>query len=279
MIPSNLTENQTTMKILLPIDFSKKSKKALNFAISLAKNKNTSITILHVIEAVYDFAAQTALVIDGMHRDTEIFLKQLLEEYKDSGIEIKYLVKEGTVSIITEKTAKEIGADLIILSSKSDNGLESKLLGNRAIDIIKSSKTPVLMVPPKASLKEIKKITFALEFSDHEESFLDFVVNLSETFDLKMDFLHIKLDHHFNEALSILGFEAFIHQNFPDLFFRLKTYPAENLEIGLDRYLEKNEDTILVMCHQHRSLWDQILTKSKSIQMAYHTHVPLMILN
>ncbi|WP_373398005.1 universal stress protein [Algoriphagus halophilus] len=70
------------MRILLPLDFSENSKKTFDFAIILAKKKNATITILHVIEAIYDFAAQAAIVIDGMHRDAEKYIQGLIEDTK-----------------------------------------------------------------------------------------------------------------------------------------------------------------------------------------------------
>ena len=44
------------MKIIIPIDFSDNSINALEFAIALAGKKDGEIILVHVIEAVFDFA-------------------------------------------------------------------------------------------------------------------------------------------------------------------------------------------------------------------------------
>ncbi|WP_332910879.1 universal stress protein [Algoriphagus boritolerans] len=44
------------MKLIVPIDFSENSIKALEFAIFMADKKHGEITLVHVVEVVYDFA-------------------------------------------------------------------------------------------------------------------------------------------------------------------------------------------------------------------------------
>lgn len=267
------------MKILVPVDFSENSKKALDFAVSLAKKKNGSITILHVIEAIYDFAAQAAIVIEGMHKDAQKYLDQLVEAYEKEGIQINGLIKDGTVSIMTAKTAEEIRANLIVVGTQGLTGIKRTLLGSTSVEVIKASECPVLLVPKDANIKNIEKVALALEFSDHEEPFLDRVIEMSKSWDLKLEFLHIKIHHEFKEELTMLGLEAFVQKKYPELHAKLETFHSENLIEGLDEYLGKNKNVILVMCHNQKNFWDQILSKSKTIQMAYHTHVPLLIMN
>lgn len=266
------------MRILLPLDFSENSKKTFDFAIALAKKKNAKITILHVIEAIYDFAAQAAIVIDGMHRDAEKYIQELIEEHKKEGLSIDYLIQEGTVSIMTAKAAEEIKADLIVIGTHGASGIEQKLFGSTSVDVVKSSSTPVLLVPIETKIDQIEKVTLALEFAEHEEQFIEWVVSLSKNWSLQLEFLHIQLQKNFKEELCVLGLEAFVKKKHPGLPVKLQTFYSEDLISGLDQYLSKNDDSILVMCHHHKNLWEQIFSKSKSFQMAYHTHVPLLIM-
>ena len=59
------------MHYLVPIDFSDNSIMALDFAIAMASPKVDRITLIHVVEAQYDFASQV-----------EFFAKQQLAEGK-----------------------------------------------------------------------------------------------------------------------------------------------------------------------------------------------------
>ncbi len=267
------------MKILVPVDFSENSKKALDFAVSLAKKRNGSITILHVIEAIYDFAAQAAIVIEGMHKEAETSLDKLVKSHEKSGIKIQGIIKDGTVAVMTSKTAEEINVNLIVLGTQGITGIKRTLLGSTAIDVIKASDRPILLVPEEAKVDNIDKVALALEFSDHEEPFLERVIKMSKSWELKLEFLHIQLRQDFKEELTMLGLEVYVQKKYPELNTKLATFRSENLIEGLDKYLKKNKNVILVMCHNQKNIWNQILSKSKTIQMAYHTHVPLLIMN
>jgi hypothetical protein len=144
--------------------------------------------------------------------------------------------------------------------------------------VVKEASCPVLVVPGKANLVEIKKVTLALEFANHEEDFLDWMVNMAKKWSLGFEILHIQTSQGFLEDLSVLGIESYLEKKYPGLTTRIHTFYAENPMDGLDLYMDEHEDMILVMCHEHRNLWEQIIKKSHSVQMAFHTQIPLLIL-
>ena len=83
------------MNIIVPIDFSENSIKALEFAIFLANKKQAKITLVHVIEAVYDFAFQAAISIDSLFTDGEKLLNTIQTKYSVPGVEIDHKIVEG----------------------------------------------------------------------------------------------------------------------------------------------------------------------------------------
>ena len=266
------------MKIILPIDFSDNSKKALEFAIFLADKKNASITLVHVIELVYDFASQAAITMEILHRDAKSLMKKTIEKYQSTGIQFDYVIQEGTASITIAQIAKELKATLIVMGTQGASGIKKALVGSTTVNTIKESTVPVLVVPAESQVAKIKKVTLALEFANHEEEFIDWVVMMSEKWSLGLEFLHVQTGSGFKENLSVMGLESYLLKKYPKLSVRIHTYYAPTATEGLDQFLEEHENGILVMCHQHKNLWDMVLTKSQSIQLAYHTHVPLLIM-
>ncbi|WP_332910877.1 hypothetical protein [Algoriphagus boritolerans] len=136
-----------------------------------------------------------------------------------------------------------------------------------------------MVVPAQAKVTEINKVTLALEFANHEEKFIDWIIFMSEKWELGLEILHVQTSQGFKEELAILGLEGYLQKKYPGLKVRIHTFYAESASEGLDLYMQENENMILVMCHEHRNLWDQIIHKSKSLQMAYHTHIPLLIMS
>lgn len=267
------------MKIILPLDFSENSKKALDFAVFLAGKKHASITLVHVIELVYDFASQAAVILDTMHSDAEAMIKKTIKQHQSTGIQFDYVIKEGTASITVARIADELKANLIVMGTQGASGIKKALIGSTTVNTIKESKVPMLVVPERSDVTKLKKVTLALEFANHEEEFIDWIVVMSEKWGLGLEFLHVQTASGFKENLSVLGLETYLAKKYPGLPVRIHTYYAPIASDGLESFLEDHDNGILVMCHQHKNVWDQILNKSQSIEMAYHTHVPLLIMN
>jgi nucleotide-binding universal stress UspA family protein len=274
-----LSQNQQTMKIIVPIDFSENSIKALEFAIFMADKRNAKITLVHVVEVVYDFASQAAIALDSMFTDGENLLKKIIEKYKASEVEMDYKITEGVASISTARIADEIGATLIVMGTQGASGIKKALIGTTTVNLIREANCPVLVVPAQAHVAEIKKVTLALEFANHEEKFIDWVIYMSEKWGLGLEILHIQTNQGFKEELAILGMEGYLNKKYPELKVRIHTFYASSASEGLDLFMQEHDNMILVMCHEHRNLWDQIIQKSQSIKMAYHTHIPLLIMS
>lgn len=266
------------MKLIVPLDFSENSIKALEFAIGLADKKHGEIILVHVVELVYDFESQSALALDSLFKDAENLMKKTIQTYEGSGVPMESQVVEGTASVTIARIAEEHGAALIVMGTQGASGIKKALMGTVTVNVVKEASCPVLVVPAKAKVSEIRKVTLALEFADHEEGFLDWMVNMAKKWSFGFEILHIQTSQGFLEDLSVLGIESYLAKKYPEQATRIHTFYAENTMDGLDLYLDEHDDMILVMCHEHRNLWEQIIKKSHSIQMAYHSHIPLLIL-
>ena len=267
------------MKIIVPLDFSENSIKALEFALSLADKKSTKITLVHVVEVAYDFASQAAFALDSMFKDGEKLLKKYSEKYQGSGVEMDYEIVEGNAAISVARIAEEREASLIVMGTQGASGIKKTLIGTTTVTLIREANCPVLVVPAQAHVSEIRKVTLALEFANHEEKFIDWIIGMSSRWELGFEILHVQTTKGFKEELAVLGMEGYLQKKYPELKAKIHTYYAESASEGLELFLEENDNLIMVMCHQHRNLWDQIIKKSNSIQMAYHTHIPLLIMS
>ncbi|PZX52420.1 nucleotide-binding universal stress UspA family protein [Algoriphagus ratkowskyi] len=266
------------MKIILPTDFSEISLNALEFAIVLAGKKDGEIILIHVIEAVFDFESQSAISLERMHQDANTLMEKTVEKYNGTDIKFTTLIKDGTASITVARIAEEYDATMIVMGTQGASGIKSALVGSTTIALIKETSVPVLVVPSEAKALVIRKIALALEFATHEEKFLDWVINMSLRWDLGMEFVHIQTSSTFEEEPGINKLDNFVTTNYPGLPVKIHTFYATTPVEGLDQFLEENENVILVMCHKHKNLWNQILDRSQTITMIFHSKVPLLVI-
>lgn len=137
-------------KILVPIDFSENSVHALRYANAFAKGCEADIKIVYVIEpAVYppDYSlGQVTFPSISMeindHANEE--LSKLAKKYIDSDLKYELIIKTGKPFVEIIEAAKELDADLIIISAHGHSGMEQILFGSTSEKVIRKAPCPVL---------------------------------------------------------------------------------------------------------------------------------------
>jgi nucleotide-binding universal stress UspA family protein len=139
--------------ILVPTDFSEPSKKALGYALYLAKQNRLKITLLHVIEPILVYPdAVYPVMMDANFGPTEAknaFRKLCKEEHVDRHLVRNMLIRRGTPHQEIAQAARELEADLIIIATNGYTGLAHVLLGSTTERVVRHAPCPVLVVREK----------------------------------------------------------------------------------------------------------------------------------
>jgi nucleotide-binding universal stress UspA family protein len=169
--------------ILVAVDFSDESFRALNFALLLAKRFHSSVQLLYVYEGKPSFTS--------VGDKPELFLDpavELFSEHEISGrlkdevgrrFSIDLPLKDchfrmGRPSPEICATAHKLNADLIVLATHGDTGLKHLTLGSTAEKVVRHANCPVLVVreaasgSPKSDAEGIvlRKILVPVDFSE-----------------------------------------------------------------------------------------------------------------
>jgi nucleotide-binding universal stress UspA family protein len=138
-------------KILVPIDFSVCSKKALQYAIPLARQFGASLALLHIVQVSYPVGGEYAAVDYSLCEKefcdlTEKQLAVLAEEEIPAGVPAATVVRRGYPVQQILEAARELEIDLIILSTHGHTGLKHVFLGSTAENVVRRAPCPVLVV-------------------------------------------------------------------------------------------------------------------------------------
>ena len=137
-------------KILVPIDFSECSKKALRYAVPLAKQHQATLSLLYVVPANYaaweagmvDFAA-----IEGnMRQEAKNGLETLILQEVHGLVPTERHIRAGGPASEIVDLAREQAADLIVISTHGRTGLSHVLIGSVAEHVVQRAPCPVLVV-------------------------------------------------------------------------------------------------------------------------------------
>ncbi|WP_405568271.1 universal stress protein [Polaribacter sp. Asnod6-C07] len=172
-------------KILVPIDFSKKSEYASKMAARIAKKSNSVVYLLHMIElptGVVDMGASSKFSIP----ESMLYLRKVRErmlEFKEKFFhkktEVNHIIKLQNPHEGILKYADKINADLIVMGSKGHSNFEEILIGSNTEKVVRTSKVPVIVVKRDNEKFRMRNLVFASSFKNEDKKavfkkFLDF---------------------------------------------------------------------------------------------------------
>jgi nucleotide-binding universal stress UspA family protein len=139
--------------ILIPVDGSDNSQRAIDKAIALAQAFKSQVTAIYVIDpyaftgAGTDFAYGHSEYLSAATAEGKQALQIARDAFQTVGIEINSNLVDGhsTYKAILEKAA-EIGADLVVMGSHGRKGLEKLILGSVTSQVLSHAHLPVLVV-------------------------------------------------------------------------------------------------------------------------------------
>lgn len=131
-------------RIVHPTDLSPASQDALTLAIDLAKQNHADLLLLHVLPPptpVYE-------VESTLRPKAESTMSALADEARQKGVSVKRLFLKGTISVDKQivRSARTLGADLIVMGTHGRTGISRLLTGSVASRVIARASCPVMVV-------------------------------------------------------------------------------------------------------------------------------------
>ncbi len=141
-------------KILVPLDGSEFSRKALDHAEKLAKIFDSELLLLQVVPFMPIYGSPelvTPLIVDEKQKEAaEKYLNNLSEELRKRGMKVASAVRTGQqVPLEIIDFAKANGADLIVMSTHGRSGITRWVLGSVTHKVLTRGETPVLLLRSK----------------------------------------------------------------------------------------------------------------------------------
>lgn len=138
-------------KILVPVDSSPYSKRALTAALKIAKETGGKVTVLYVNHVSASFggwmlAAGPMMWPPKFLVDGDELLKSILQDYNSDSAQIKCRVAAGYPVETIIKTAKQEEVDLVVMGTRGLGPLTGLLLGSISQRVVQDAPCPVLLV-------------------------------------------------------------------------------------------------------------------------------------
>ena len=195
-------------KILVPVDFSKKSEFAVKMSAQIGKKIKSEIHLLHLVElpsGIVDMGAGSNFSIPA----SMMYLRKVKEKiihlkntFFDSDHIIKYSIKfENPFEGIRNYTQKN-DINLIVMGSKGVSDFEEMIIGSNTEKVVRTSNIPVVVVKTDNDKFKFKKLVFASNFDDENKAaFVDFLA-FAKKFNSQIHLLKINTISNFESSYT-----------------------------------------------------------------------------
>ncbi len=263
--------------IISPTDYSENAWNATEYAANLAREMSARLVLFHAFDV--PVITTDALIDLPSVSELTTYHQNRLEEQKNLlvhtyGIEVSCVVKVGPVVAQLRTFFAEQYADLVVMGLRGTNPLKHLLIGSVVVSLLRKAKLPILVVPRGYSFHPIRRILFACDLEPVEGSrILAPLKEIARTFKAMIEVLHMDVatqpahphsTHWESELSSLKHGYTFLYQ--------------EDIYKGIDQSVQESKADLLVMIPHKHTFFEQLLDKSNTQKMIFHSTVPLLAL-
>jgi nucleotide-binding universal stress UspA family protein len=273
--------------ILVPTDFSPTAKNATIYAANFAKQMKSNRVILYnayqapvmtdsnmaVVEMV-DITELGKMSIENLEQ-----FKTSLMPYFDSSITIDTLSEYGMLRADINDVCRSHKVDFIVMGVTGGGKLEETLIGSFAIDVARYAEVPVIIVPPRAGFSAINEVMLACDFSKVVETTP--VAPIKKILDATgAKLIVVNIDHknkHFRAETPFesLMLDTLLHGYNPEYKFIDDVDFVE----GINKVALETQADLIITIPKKMGWFDGLFKKSHTKLLAFHSHVPLMVIH
>lgn len=273
-------------KILVPVDFSRHSKNALELAIFIAKAHKAKIEVLHVIDPSRTlFASGTG----SSNRDIEqeylqhvietvdMHLKKLISNQENTeGLSINSHIDRGSVLKSIQRQVNALQTNLVVMGTRGVSGLDEFLIGSKTERVVRHSPVPVLVVRERVSEPKFKKIVFASNMKDNQKEALRKLMSFQECFDSELHLLYVNTSTNFTPSADIKAKAQELTASVELKNYVLEIESAYNEENGIIRYANQIDADLIVLATHQRTGISHYFAGSITEDMVNHANRPIL---
>ncbi len=223
------------MKILVPIDFSDRSKKALTVAQKFAVLMDGKVTPFYShlpiseLDEPYALGMSTKMYqkFDDLEKTLEARVKDISQDLVDKKYLTEPVIMMGNAAQGIIDTSDNY--DCVIMSSHGRTGFSRFLLGSVAEKVLRLSNKPVMIVENESDVGEFKKLLVTTDFSENSAGAFPMAIDIAKKTGGQIDLIHV------------LSFDQFDDEE-KDL--SLKRIREERLKILKKEYFHEISDRV-----------------------------------
>lgn len=273
--------------ILVPTDFSPVAANAFQFALDVAKQQESEVTVLHVYHPFFDpdnpLAGKEDKSIEASaQKQLEAFIGENISpaDHRDKSFDYKKIQKRVRFGFASDEiTGNAENFDLVIMGTTGDGDWVEQIFGSVSSHVAQHAQCPVLLVPPGAKFKGFKTVVYASDHKPEDKILVQRVVGEMQLASDAVHFVHVKEKNDENFVIRNGKHELIPRTQEPPIDLTLAEITAENILSALNEYARIHQADLIIMSTTHRSFIENIFRRSLTKQMVLRAKTPILILH
>ncbi|MCM1162654.1 MAG: universal stress protein [Muribaculaceae bacterium] len=308
--PQALSElNSANAGVLVPVDFSDSSMRAVEMAFRIASLNNSQITLLHsYIDPA--FSTQSAMqltdtltfdptldvaidpeaelqeektVLDIAHGKMDKLCSEIRERIKTGvlpAVKFTTTLLEGLPEEMINEYAETHKTMLIVMGTHGAGSRERELLGSVTAEVLDACKAPVLTVPPDistSSLSSVENVVFFASPSQEDILALDALYRTLPETPLKITLVRMPRGRFSSNAPDAMDrLLKYCRENYPAYQFKVSGIVISNPVDDLTTLTESHKVDMIVIATRRKNIFSRLFNPSWAHRLLFHADIPLM---
>ncbi len=273
--------------LLVCTDFSEPATHAASYACMLASQyKLPYITLFHAWHDVPVTATTPPLDTNLNDEEAKASLQQLkdlkdrLGNLTDKNTMIRIRSEKMSLAENINQLCKEENADIVVMGVSGKSKLEKAFIGSNTVNVSRTSKYPVLIVPAKAPLQPVSHIVFACDLDEVQATTpLDPLNRIMELFhSASLTILNAdSKNRHFSPQTPEEMYQ--MHHIFDKFKPKYAFIDSKDKAEGIMDYAERNNISLIITVPKNYNFLQQLFHSSTTKELIYKSAVPLLTLH
>lgn len=273
-------------KILVPVDFSKPSEYAMNFAVEFCKRIDGEIILMHVLESPSSGFNSMGEVdtqdlellyqgefIKAVHNKLASWKAQIA----DLDVQVSSHIVHGNAFQSISKMIAAEGVDLIIMGSKGASGLKEAFIGSIASKTVRHAKCPVIIIKEKTHIEDFKSLVFATDASIEQDALANEVKHIQELLGLNLQILKVKTPYSWLEESQVDSqlSSYSVRNSFEN--YTINTLDADYVDEGAIKFAEEMGAGMVLIGTHGRTGFGHLIGGSIAESIVNESKIPILV--
>lgn len=270
--------------VLFPTDFSPNSEKALPYAMEMARLFNADLTLFNSYKVPYSKSNLLVSMVDRMKADSTSELnkikKQILSQEKYANLTVKIDSRVGSFVPLIPKVADDKTTNLIVMGTKGASSIKEIFIGSNTLEVIQTTKCPVLAIPENVDELKIEKIAMATDLKKlNDPKQLEVLFKLARITNSPIEFVNVVRQEDESIAEEKAKQASILEEMAGDIPTSIHFASNEDIIDGLSNYINDKQPSLFAMLARKHSLFERIFTRSITNKLSFRTEIPLLVMD